>query len=152
MNKVKIRLELNLDSQLGKDVFEGLAAALSGVGVTEQAKVVKIDATNSSTDVVAALAVEEKPKRAKNTALSVVAAVEERPEVQALVDNEKSKTETAETKLDITLGEIKADIAKNVSKHREAIKAKLTEYNVPNSDQLGKENYGEFHKFLKELK
>lgn len=138
MNRATIQLKLNLDSPLGKQVFASLAGAIGGVDV--KMEVLK-DKTEEAA-VVSATAVEAPKKKKATTAPAVLA---EAPDDN--VEQAKAPKEV-EAETGIALGDIKAEIAKKVSKHRIAIKAKLTEYDVPNSDQLGKEKYAEFHEFL----
>lgn len=151
MNRATIALELDLDSPLGKQVFAGLASAIGGVDVTiagpGPAKMELVKEEEAAPAAPAAPAVEEaKPKRTRSNAAANAAA-------PAASDTNVAEAEVetaaeAEVETDVTLGDIKAEIAKKVTKHRVAIKAKLTEYGVPNSDQLGKEKYDEFQKFL----
>ena len=140
MNRATIQLKLNLDSPLGKQVFASLVGAIGGVDV-------KMEVVKDKTEEVAvAETTTEAPKKKRATTAPAVLA----EAVEANVEETKAPKEV-EGETGIALGDIKAEIAKKVSKHRIAIKAKLTEFEVPNSDQLGKDKYAEFHEFLMSL-
>ncbi len=145
-NKAKIKFELDLDSVLGKRVFANLAASFGEVNVTETTflEVVKDGVTDTAAPAVA----EPKKRATKTPAKEVVA---EEAAAEAEVETPAAEEAAEEAGTTIVLGDIKAEIAKKVSKHRDAIKAELTRLGAENSDKLPKEHYPGFHKFLTEL-
>lgn len=152
-NKAKIKFELDLDSPLGKRVFANLAASFGEVNVTETtfSEVVKDEVTDTAAPVVA-----EKPQRSsrakvKPEAEAEVAVETETEEVETPAAEAAKEEAPEENGSPIALGDIKAEIAKKVAKHRDAIKAELTRLGAENSDKLPKEHYPAFHKFLTEL-
>lgn len=161
-NSVQLKLKLDLNSDLGRNLFAGISEALAGseTSTLEVKQVIVLD-KEEVTDTAAPVV--EKPKRAPRAAT--------KPEGQVAEENEKAsdkleeaapevETPAAEATTEevveekgtpIVLGDIKAEIAKKVSKHRDAIKAELTRLGAENSDKMPKEHYPAFHKFLTEL-
>ena len=163
MNKAKIKFELDLDSPLGKNVFASLAAAFGNVEVqTITHKEVALQVFDKDETKATASEVTEPKKRASRAAAKPEVAEQEEaataPEAEtdnanpAEIETVAEAAEAAEeVESDITLGVIKAEIAKKVAKHREAIKGELDKLGVPNSDKLEKVQYLKFHQFLMDL-
>lgn len=154
-NSVQLKLNLDLNSDLGRNLFAGISDALAGTQV-EQLEVkptivlVKEEVTDTAAPVV------DKPQRASRAKVKPEEAKEEAaPEDEDTPAAEAAREEAPSADTDgsplIVLGDIKAEIAKKVSKHRDAIKAELTRLGAENSDKMPKEHYSAFHRFLTEL-
>jgi hypothetical protein len=115
---------------------------------------------------------EEKPKATRNRAKKVEAPVEEEPTNIFKKKNEEAKAEnvevvepetvapTQEEEADdlmgeevseITIEKIRSLVSEKQADHKEAIRAKLKEFDAANVTALPKENYAAFYAFLKGL-
>lgn len=157
MNKAKIKFELDLDSPLGKNVFASLAAAFGNVEVqTITHKEVALQVVDKDETKATASEVTEPKKRASRAAAKPEVAEQEETATASEAETDDAnpaeiETVAEEVESGITLGVIKAEIAKRVAKHREAIKGELDKLGVPNSDKLEKVQYPKFHQFLIDL-
>ena len=153
MNKAKIKLELDLDTVLGRNVFASLSSALAGTSQDVQLKGKPVIEFKAETVVEEKLETEvEKPKRAPRAKTAPAAQLgEATAEEPAVEQTETAVEESTEAQSDVTLEMVKAEIGFKVGKNREAIKAKLTEFGVDNSSKLLPHQLSTMFEFLKTL-
>jgi hypothetical protein len=137
MSKIEFNLSINLDDKASLSAAATFFATLAG---SENVKTIsgKRDVTNVETLPA--------PKKTPTKASSKKSTTKAAPKV----DDQGTNDQEGQKPI-IVIDEIRKLLSEKVEKHREAIKAKLTEFRAPNVTNLDPAKYEEFYEFMEKL-
>lgn len=164
MSQIKFEMSLDIKDQKTVNAFAKFLNTISGVGYDDM---VGADQLVVATDAVSAKAEDEMPskspaKRASRAKNQEAKAPEAASNVEDKEADEAPSTgdvaeDVAETKTEtkaapsVSLDDIRSNMSKKVTDHREALQKKLKEYGAKNITTLPEDKYDEFNQFILDL-